>query len=83
MSKKNNKSRTKAYVDALKEEEKRNEEERGIKEQEKKTKRIEKDVLEDIKDMDLTGQTKENKMELEPAITKKKKKFAKKMKSKK
>jgi hypothetical protein len=83
MSKKNNKSRTKAYVDALKEEEKRNEEERVLKEQEKKTKRIEKDVLEEIKDMDLTGQAKENKMELEPAITKKKKKFAKKMKSKK
>lgn len=83
MSKKNNKSRTKAYVDALKVEEKRKEEEKAKKDQEKTTKRIENDVFEDINNIDLTGQAKENKMELEPVITKKKKKFAKKMKSKK
>lgn len=80
MSKKNNKSRTKAYVDAMREDEKRREEEKLRKEQEKTVKRIENNLLEDINEMDLTGQAKLNKMELEPVMTKKKKKFAKKLK---
>lgn len=82
MSKKNNKSRTKAYVDQLKEEEKRREEEKSKKDQEKITKRLENNVLEEINEMDLTGQNKENKMEVEPLLAKKKKKVAKKVKSK-
>lgn len=81
MSKKNNKNKGKAYVEALKEEERKREEERLKKQQHKDTRRIANDVFGEIDQMTLSEE-KAEKMDVEPAITKKKKKFAKKVKAK-
>ena len=81
MSKKNNKSRTKAYVDVLREEERKRQEERVQKQLEKDQRRLTINVANEIENMNLTGE-KLNKMNIDKIPTKKKKKIAKKFKSK-
>ncbi len=80
MSKKNNKARDKAYADGLKEEERLREEKRLKKIEEKDTNRISQNILEDINSMAIVEEVPE-KMDIEPTVSKKKKKFKKKFKA--
>lgn len=80
MSKKNNKGKQKAYAEGLKEEERKKEEARLKKIEEKDTRRISQNILEDINQMAIVEESQE-KMDVEPVVSKKKKKFKKKFKA--
>jgi hypothetical protein len=80
MSKKNNKNRSKAYAEFLKEQEKKEEERRRAKMERRDVNRITSSVLDEINEISLTVE-KEDKMEIEPKVSKSKpKKVAKKHK---
>ncbi len=80
MSKKNNKNRSKAYAEFLKEKEKNEEERRKAKQEKRDVNRMTTNVLNEINEISLVVE-KEDKMEIEHKISKSKpKKVAKKHK---